>query len=184
MLRTPGSGDGKKRCRKCGMRKTLAFFPQDRSKPDGRWHTCRACNREYSAERGKFLAIERKIRERASRPPSRTGLRGLRQYRRPKNAGEFASLPPELRWPARQLLNKYLHRHRHHLTPALIASLHGCAVSNVQRLGDRSWARRLWWQKGRYRVMRRELEAAAEQAEIRASNVGKPRVGRTNMTGV
>src|ERR1700687_5680036 len=75
MLRTPGSGDGKKRCRKCGMRKTLAFFPQDRSKPDGRWHTCRACNREYSAERGKFLAIERKIRERASRPPSRTGLR-------------------------------------------------------------------------------------------------------------
>lgn len=175
--------DGRKRCRKCGLSKTLAFFPKDRSRPDGHWHTCRACNREYWAERGKVLALDKKIRERA-RHPSRTGIRGLRRYRRPKDVEEFASVPPELRWQARQLLNKYLHRHRYHLTPALIACLHGCAASNVQRLGDRSWARRLWWKKGYYRAMRRELVAAAEQAEIRAARVGRPRVGRTNMTGI
>jgi hypothetical protein len=183
MLRPPGSGDGKKGCRKCGNRKTLAFFPKDRSKPDGRWHTCRACNREYWAERGKFLAVDRKIREKA-RHQSRTGLRGLRQYRHPKDAEEFASVPPELRWRARQLLNEYLHRHRHHLTPTLIASLYGCAASNVRRLGDRSWARSLWRKKGYYRSLRKKLEAEAEQAEIRAKGSGMPRVWRIDMSGI
>jgi hypothetical protein len=178
----PGD-DGKKRCRKCGMRKTLAFFPRDRSQPDGRWHSCRACNRDYWHERGKPLAADRKIREKACRPPSRTGLRGLRQYRRP-NGEEFASVPPELRPRARQLFNRYLARHRHHLTPTLIASLHGTAASNVKRLGDRSLARRLRWMKGYYRSLRRQLEAAEEDQNRASRRAGKPRSGSTNMDGI
>jgi hypothetical protein len=152
--------DGNKRCRKCGICKTLWFFPRDRSRPDGRWHSCRACNRADWKERGKFLAAGKKAREKALHR-SRTGLQGLRQYRRKHAAGEFASLPPELRWKARQLLNRYLARHRHHLTGPRIAALCACAASNVRRLGDRSWARRMWRLKGYHRTMRRSLEAQA-----------------------
>jgi len=130
------------------------------------------------------LPAERKIRQRAEHP-SRTGLRGLRKYRRKnKNTEEFVSVPPELRWEARQLLNKYLAGHRHHLTPVLVASLHACAASNVRRLGDRSWARRLWRIKGYHRSLRRAVEADAEQETLRARRAGKPRVGFTNMTGI
>jgi hypothetical protein len=112
--------------------------------------------------------------------PSRTGLRGLREYRR-KNAGEFDSLPPELRWKARQLLNRYLARHKHHLTGPRVAALFACAASNVRRLGDRSWARRLWRLKGYHRTMRRSLEAQAQQDAIPTR---RARRGFTNLTGI
>jgi len=169
--------DGNKRCRKCGMCKALGFFPKDRSRPDGRWHSCRACNRAYWRQRGKALAARRKALQKVSHP-SRTGLQGLRQYRR-KNGGEFASLPEELRWPARQLLNKYLHRHRHHLTGPRIACLIACAASNVRRLGDRSWARRMWKFKGLHRTMRREAEAQQGATPIRPA-----RRGFANLDGI
>lgn len=112
--------------------------------------------------------------------PSRTGLHGLRQYRR-KDCEEFASLPPELRRPARQLLNKYLARHKHHLTLPRIASLHACAASNVRRLVDRSWARRMWRLKGHHRTMRRSLEAQAQQDSIPTR---RARRGFTNLNGI
>jgi hypothetical protein len=178
-IRFATHNDGKKRCGKCGAWKTLWFFPRDRSRPDGRWHTCRACNRADWKQRGKFLAADKKAREKALHP-SRTGLVGLRQYRR-KNGGEFASLPPELRRPARQLLNRYFARHRHHLTGPRIAALCACAASNVQRLGDRSWARRLWRIKGYYRSQRRSLEAQAQREPIPTR---RARRGFTNLTGI
>jgi hypothetical protein len=106
----------------------------------------RECNRQHWKQLGKRQAAEKKAPEKAQHP-SRTGLQGLRQYGR-KDAGEFDSLPQELRRSARQLLNSYLDRHKHHLTGPLIACLHGCAASNVRRLGDRSWARRMWRLKG------------------------------------
>ena len=152
--------DQTKLCRKCHSRKPAGFFPKDRSRADGRWYTCRACNRKHWQQRGKLLALDRKIEQ--TERQSRTGLCGLRQYRR-KNCEEFASVSPELRFKARQLVNKYLARHKHRLTPTLIASLYACAASNVKRLGDRSWARRLWWKKGYYRKLEREAEGEAER---------------------
>src|SRR5215471_2707444 len=90
--------DQTKLCPKCHTRKPPGFFPKDRSRADGRWHTCRACNRKHWQQRGKLLALARKI-EQAEHQQSRTGLRGLRQYRR-KNSEVFASVPPELRFKA------------------------------------------------------------------------------------
>lgn len=169
--------DQTKLCSKCHTRKPPGFFSKDRSRGDGRWHACRACNREYWQQRGKLLALARKIEQ--TEHQSRTGLCGLRQYRR-KNSEEFASVPPELRFQARQLVNKYLARHRHHLTSTRIAALYACAASNVQRLGDRSWARRLWWKKGYYRKLEREAEAEAER-QSRSNRAAKPKTWFTNM---
>ena len=36
-----------KHCGKCEQSKTLPFFPRDRSRPDGRWHTCKLCNQQH-----------------------------------------------------------------------------------------------------------------------------------------
>jgi len=179
-MRFVNHSDGDKRCPKCGIYKALGLFPRDRSRPDGRWHTCRACNRECWKRQGKFLAAEKKAREKALHQ-SRTGLRGLREYRRKQPAGEFASLSPELRWKARQLLNKYLDRHKYHLTGPRIAALCACAASNVRRLGDRSWARRLWRIKGYYRSQRRRLEAEAKQD---ATPIRPARRGFANLDGI
>jgi integrase len=33
-----------KNCRKCGQSKPVELFPRDRSRRDGRWHTCKQCN--------------------------------------------------------------------------------------------------------------------------------------------
>src|SRR5215469_3156924 len=93
---------------------TLEFFRRDRSRPDGRWHTCKQCN----GQRCRFLrwaASEHKKQEvAASSPPqpaSRWRLDGLKSYR--NNSGElFPQLPPRERFIAWQLLNKYLDRHR------------------------------------------------------------------------
>ena len=112
----------------------------------------------------------------------RRGLRNLRRYHG-KDREPFASLPPELRWEAQQLLNKYLYVHRRHLTPARIAALHACAASNVRRLGDRSWARRLWAKKGQYRKMRRREQEAAERDELRSRRPAI-RVHYTDLTGI
>ncbi len=175
-------GEAAKRCRKCGKQRALSLFPRDRSKPDGHWHTCKACNRTYWHERGSLLAALRKGRQAAQLGPTRTGLRDLRRYHH-KDSQPFASVPPELRSQAQQLLNKYLYRHRRRLTPALIACLHACAASNVKRLGDRSWARSLRRKKGYYRSLRRKAQAEAQQDEIRARGPTL-RVYYTDLTGI
>lgn len=143
-----------KLCRGCGDWKALAFFPRDRSRPDGRWHTCRLCNRKRWQATGKHDAAMKKERERTERV-TRTGLKGLRQY--PHPGDRFTSLPFDLRPNAQRLLNRYLKRHRHHMTPALYASLHATAASNARRVGNRSWARRMRRLKGYRRAERRML---------------------------
>lgn len=128
-------GSAMKRCRKCQQLRAVNMFPVDRSKPDGRWHSCKFCSRQYWRERGKCL---RKSAKAATQyRPTLTGLLNLRPYHS-KDRQPFASLPPELRWDAQELLSKYLDRHQRHLTPALHACLCACAASNVQRLGDNS----------------------------------------------
>ncbi len=147
--------EGFKRCRDCGHWKPLAFFPRDRSRPDGRWHTCRTCNRQRWKTQGRFQAALRKAEQRARQQrQSRQGLKGLHSYRRKRSGLE--ALPSELRWQAQQLYSRYLSKHRGQLTQERCALLLACACSNVKRLGDRSWARRLWRLKGYRRAERRQ----------------------------
>ncbi len=146
-----------KRCRKCEQSKTLPFFPRDRSRPDGRWHTCSACNRKQWKEVGKQRAARRRWQ---SGGHSCTGLPGLRQYR--NLSGErFSNLPADLRWKAERLLSKYVARHQWHMTPTRYAALVARAASNARRLGDRSWARSLWRLKGYRRAERKKSAEAA-----------------------
>jgi len=84
-----------KHCRKCGQSKPLEFFPRDRSRRDGPWHTCKECN----GQRCRFLRCadrEHKKQELAASPPlqpaSRRRLEGLKSYR--NTSGErFSQLP-------------------------------------------------------------------------------------------
>jgi|SRR5271169_5563990 len=161
-----------KLCRKCGQAKRLAFFPRDRSRPDGRWHTCSACNRRWWKEVGKPRAARRRWQTASS---NGTGLSGLRQYRN-RSGERFSNLPPDLRWKAERLLAKYMTRHRWHMTPTRYAALIACAASNVRRVGDRSWARSLWRLKGYRRAERRKAVGAAQLDEIRRRNAGRSRV--------
>ena len=160
-----------KLCRRCEQLKTLPFFPRDNSRPDGRWHTCSACNRRQWKEVGKYRAFQRSIRG----GDSHTGLAGLRQYRN-RSGERFSNLPSDLRWKAERLLSKYLARHQYHMTPTRYAALVACAASNVHRLGDRSWARSLWRRKGYRRAELRKTAEASQLDEVRRKNVGKSRV--------
>jgi hypothetical protein len=166
-----------KRCRKCGVIKPLAFFPIDRSQPDGHWHTCRACNREYWKRRGKLMALRRKYNKQ-----SRSGLAGLKRYGH--GGPRFGSLPPDLRAVAQRLLSGYMVKHAHHLTPARYASLVACAASHARLVGNRSWARSMWRKKGWRRQERRQAVQDARLAEIRARNAGKPRASYRGLDGV
>jgi hypothetical protein len=172
-----------KRCRQCGDVKTLPFFPLDRSRPAGRWHTCRACNRLHWTTRGKRIAAEVKAQAQADHRKL-TGLAGLRHYRHHKAQELFTSLSPAYRPVARQLLNKYLTRHSGHMTRHRYAALIACAASNAPRVGDRSWARRMWRLKGYRRAERRQAEEATRLAEIRVKNAGQPRIWSGNLEGI
>jgi hypothetical protein len=160
-------------CSKCGQWKTLPFFPRDRSRPDGHWHTCSACNRTNWKQVGKHRAAQRRWQKRSR--PTATGLAGLRSYHK-REGDRFSNLSPELRWKAERLLSKYVERHRWHMTPTRYAALVACAASNVRRLGDRSWARSLRRLKGYRRAERRKATQEAQLGAIRDSNIGKARV--------
>jgi hypothetical protein len=172
-----------KRCRKCGNVKTLPFFPCDRSRPDGHWHTCRNCNRQSWATQGKQRTADRKAEAQAGRQ-SVQGLPGLRKYQHRHVADLFTSLPPELRHKARLLLDRSLSRHRWHLTQSLRAALIANAASNAPRVGDNSWARSMLRKKGYRRAVRRAAEQQAQLAEIRARYAGQPRIWVGNLDGI
>jgi hypothetical protein len=110
-----------KQCRRCTQWKTLPFFPRDRSRPDGRWHTCSACNRTQWKEHSKERTAQRRWQNGRD---SRTGISGLRRYRN-RSGDRFSNLPPDLRWKAERLLSKYMERHRRHMTPTRYAALVG-----------------------------------------------------------
>jgi hypothetical protein len=162
---TPATS-GCKWCPRCKQNLPVIQFPADRSRRDGRWHSCRDCNRAYWKSRGSELAAVRKERKR-SVLPSRQGLAGLRrcQHRRQK----FSSLPARLRPTAERLLSEYLVRHAGHLTGPRYAALTACAASNAQRVGDRSWARRMLRLKGYWRAERRKAtdQPRGEQEQAR-----------------
>lgn len=162
---------GLKRCRRCAKEKPLVAFPRDRSRPDGRWHTCRACNRSYWTETGKPLARRRKLERVFQRAETRrTGLAGLRQCARGRGARGIDSLPPDLRFKARQILSDSLARARaegRHLTQPLIAIRIASAISSAPRKGNRSWARRLRRLKGYRRTERRKMEQEIQSAQWR-----------------
>jgi hypothetical protein len=168
-----------KLCRKCGESKPLSLFPRDRSRPDCRWHTCKECN----AQRCRFLRWARSEHKKqdfaASSPPppaSRRRLGGLKSYRHTSGDLPFSHLPPRERLIARQLFNMYLDRHRGPgLSQPKMALLMACAASNVKRVGDKSWSRRMKRLKGWRRQRRRNFEQQIHLAEMRARSGGKPR---------
>ena len=142
-----------KLCGKCGQRKTLPQFPRDRSRPDGHWHCCK----EFNGKRLRLLRLAasgRKKWELMVLPPPppnpRRRLEGLKSYRNTTSGDlPFSHLEPRLRVIARQLLNKYEQRHRGPgLTQQKWALLAACAASNARRVGDSSWAHRMWRLKG------------------------------------
>ena len=159
--RTPVVGavsmlSSKKRCRMCSEAKPIGFFPRDRSRPDGRWHTCALCNQKrwqgnrHQRQLQKFQArLER-------REKGRTGLKGLRKYYRRESL--FDVLPLGLRCKAEMILSRSLARARaegKHLSLAEIALRKANAVSNCVRVGDRSWSRSMLRHKGYRRAERR-----------------------------
>ena len=156
---------GHKWCPRCKRNLPVQQFPIDRSRRDGRWHSCGNCNRAYWNTRGKELAAGRKQQERATRQ-TRQGLAGLRQYRHRKALSLFASLPAPRRDIAHQLLNKYLARHCGNLTRQKIALLIACAASNAKRVGDNSWARSMLRRKGYVRAARRQAQQMVRVAQI------------------
>jgi len=154
-------------------------FPVDRSRRDGRWHSCRACNERYWTTRGKLLALDRKL-EQLSQRTDRSGLAGLRQL--PRNMGGFDVLPPDLRLKAEQIFSRSITRAKadgRHLSQPQIAARIASAVSNARRVGDNSWARRMLRLKGYRRAERRQLQ---QQKQIEPSPPTAQRVTR-NSTG-
>jgi hypothetical protein len=168
---------GLKWCRRCQRSLCITKFPVDRSRPDGRWHSCRDCNQRNWEERGKARVLDRKLDrlfERAQN--SNTGLVGLKKYH---NGPGFDGLPPDLRSKAQQILSDSLARARAdgiYLSQPQIALRIACAVSNSWRVGDSSWRRRMLRLKGYRRAERRKTSEDARRNEIRTKNgEGKPR---------
>jgi hypothetical protein len=173
-----------KHCRKCGQSNPLEFFPRDRSRRDGRWHTCKECN----GQRCRFLrwaVREHKKRELAALPPalpaSRWRLEGLKSYR--NTNGERLSQPsPRERFIAQQLLNKYLHKHRGPgLSQPKRALLMACAASNAKRVGDNSWSRRMKRLKGWRRQRQRELMKWLQAPPSGCGNPARRPAGHSGM---
>ena len=164
-----------KKCRRCEQAKPLEFFPRDRSRPNGRWHTCKRCN----GQRCRFLrwaASEHKKQEFLSSPPPapRRRLEELKSYRHTSGELPFSHLPPRERLIARQLLNKYLDRHRGPgLSQPKQALLMDCAASNAKRVGDKSWSRRMNRLKGwRRQRLREQTELEPSQNRTRIAQQG------------
>jgi hypothetical protein len=159
-----------KKCRRCGQSKPLELFPRDRSRLDGRWHTCKECNQQWCRFQ-RWAVREHKKRELAASPPPQPApgrrLEGLKSYRN-TNGDRFSQLPPRERFIAQQLLNKYLHKHRGpRLSQPKMALLMACAASNVKRVGDKSWSRRMKRLKGWRRQLLGELRVQLEPPQDR-----------------
>jgi hypothetical protein len=168
---------GLKWCSHCQRSLCITRFPVDRSRPDGRWHSCQDCNQRYWEERGKPRALDRKLDRRFERAQNgNTGLVGLKKYH---NGSGFDGLPATLRIEAEQILSRSLARARaegKHLSQPQIALRIACAVSNSWRVGDSSWRRRMARLKGYRRAERRKASEDARRNEIRTKNgEGKPR---------
>ena len=128
-----------KRCRKCGAEKLLGFFPRDRSRPDGRWHTCTMCRKNRWREHEK-PRLELRRTEQSSVRAAKSGLVGLRRHYGRRRQTVYDSLPPRLRRTADTLWSSYVARAREEgrrLSQPQIALMKARAVSNAQRVGDR-----------------------------------------------
>lgn len=159
---------GLKQCRRCGDEKPLDFFPRDRSRPDGRWHTCILCNRRYWPEQGKRLAFERKLNgklERESQKTHRSGLAGLKKCPR---GGGIEALPPDLRLKAQRIVSRSIAKANaegRRLSQEQTAAITACAVSNAPRFGDSAWGRWMLARKGYLAAQRRRMEQDVQRME-------------------
>jgi hypothetical protein len=148
---------GLKRCRECRAEKLLGFFPRDRSRPDGRWHSCTMCRKNrWIVHEKPLLQLDR--RAKSSLLAAKSGLKGLRKHYGGRRAAVYDSLPPALRRIADLLCSGYVDRARaegRRLSQPQIALMKARAVSNAQRVGDRSWSRRMLRLMGYRRAERR-----------------------------
>jgi hypothetical protein len=149
---------GFKRCRKCWTEKPLGFFPRDRSRPDGRWHTCTMCRKNRWKEHEKPI-LELRRRLLLSLRSAKSGLEGLRRYYGRRRETVYDSLPIGLRRTADSLWSTYVVRAQaegRRLSQPQVALMKARAVSNAQRFGDRSWSRRMLRLLGYRRAERRK----------------------------
>jgi hypothetical protein len=174
-----------KQCHKCGDAKPLAFFPRDRSRPDGRWHTCKLCNQQH----GRLVrqaASEQKVLALRSLPAaSRRRLTALREHSDGCRRRVFEQLPrslQQLAWGIYQkALRTHVQRYGFRAGQPKRALLWACAVSNAQRVGDSSWSRRMKRLKGWRRQRERELLRQPRPPERGDSN---PAPARASYSGV
>jgi len=71
--------EGYKWCPRCKRNQRITRFPMDRSRRDGRWHSCKTCAKDYWNKRGKDLRTARAEKKRRERQQLQ-GLKGLSRY--------------------------------------------------------------------------------------------------------
>jgi hypothetical protein len=163
---SPGSS-ATKQCRKCRSTKPLGFFPRDRSRPDGRWHTCKLCNQRHGQMVRATAREQRALVLTSQPPPPRQRLGALKAHREGHRNTVFEQLPRTIQQLAMRIYHKALGTHvQRYGFPApqpKRALLWACAVSNAQRVGDNSWSRRMkrlkGWRRQRQRELLKQLQA-------------------------
>ena len=173
-----------KKCRMCGQAKPLAFFPRDRSRPDGRWHTCKLCNQQHLQTLRQAASEQRRLALQTS-PPPRQRLEELRASSNSNGATVFERLPRSLQQRVWGIYDKALHTHvqRYGIQASQPkrALLWACAVSNVQRVGNNSWSRRMKRLKGWRRQRQRQLLKQLQPPPSGVGNPSRPRAGHSGM---
>jgi hypothetical protein len=146
--------------------KWRAILLHDKSRRNGRWHTCTLCRKRIWAEQEKPRLVQRGLDERRERSKY-NGLDGLRHLPR---SGGLASLPPPVRFDANRIISRSRARAKaegRHLSQPQTALLIARAVSNAKRVGDRSWSRKMRRLKGYKRAERRRAQQEAVIASLR-----------------
>jgi hypothetical protein len=173
-----------KQCRRCGQAKPLAFFPRDRSRPDGRWHICKLCNQQHGRLMRQAASEQRRLALQTSPPPHQR-LEALRASCNRNRATVFERLPRSLQQQAWSIYHKALRTHRQRYgfsaSQPKRALLWACAVSNARRVGDNSWSRRMKRLKGWRRQRQREL---MKWLQAQPSGCGNPARRRAGHSGV
>jgi hypothetical protein len=164
---------GCKWCPRCQWNQSVADFPVDRSRRDGRWHSCRSCAKAYWEQRGRLLRLARSEKQCESRQLNVQGLEGLRRYSHQPQE-RFESVPPSLRPAAQLIFNRSLEKARRQgrpLTQPLLGLFYASAASNAVRLGNRSFAARMSackrWKRHRERQLSEERSPARPQVRMR-----------------
>lgn len=175
MMSTPVTV-GLKWCPHCQRSLCITKFPVDRSRSNGRWHSCSECARNNWHNRGKFLRADRRASLRLE-VEARSGLKGLHQFYSHQNRGEpFASVPLRRKSDAELIYRQGIEKDRRTGRPCTRqrrALRLANAASNAGRVGNRSFLARMNAFKRWKRF--RELNATQEIERMHRYPPDKPR---------